>query len=65
MMDMLSLTTDMMETPCRFWLGPVLVIFLGEPNDIQTVLQSPKCLDKPYIYRFMNDSLGLLTAPGL
>lgn len=62
-MDMLCMTTDMLETPCRFWLGPVLAIFLGKPEDFQTVLLSPKCLDKPYMYRFMDDNQGLFTAP--
>lgn len=56
--------TEMFDTPCRFWLGPMLVIVLGKPEDIQTVLLSQKCLDKPYVYRFMDDNLGLFTAPG-
>lgn len=63
MMDMLSMTTDMFDTPCRFWLGPFLAVFLGKPEDVQTVLLSSKCLDKPYIYRFMAVNQGLLSAP--
>lgn len=62
-MDLLCMTTGMLDTPCRFWLGPVLALMLGKPEDLQTVLLSPKCLDKPYVYRFMDVNLGLLTAP--
>lgn len=57
------MTTGMLDTPCRFWLGPVVAIFLGKPEDFQTVLLSPKCLDKPYLYSFMDDNQGLFTAP--
>ncbi|KAJ6636722.1 Cytochrome P450 4C1 [Pseudolycoriella hygida] len=62
-MDLLCMTTDIFDTPCRFWLGPVLAIFLGKPEDVQTVLLSPHCLEKPYIYRFMDDVEGIFTAP--
>lgn len=57
------MTTDMLETPCRFWLGPILAIFLGKPEDAQTVLLSAKCQGKPYFYQFLDDNLGLLTGP--
>ncbi len=58
------MTTEIFETPCRFWLGPVLAVFLSKPEDLQAVLLSPKCLEKPYIYRFMDVNQGLFTAPG-
>lgn len=63
-MDILGMVTEMMETPCRIWLGPILTIILGKPEDFQTILLSSKCLDKPYMYRFMDDNIGLFTAPG-
>ncbi|KAG4079934.1 hypothetical protein HA402_006246 [Bradysia odoriphaga] len=62
-MDMLCMVPYIMDTPCRFWLGPCLSLFLARPEDVQTVLLSPKCLDKLFVYRFMDDIKGLLTAP--
>lgn len=59
---MLCMTTGMFDTPCRFWLGPALSIFLAKPEDVQTVLLSPQCLEKPYMYRFLDDGVGLFTA---
>lgn len=56
------MTTGMFDTPCRFWLGPALSIFLAKPEDVQTVLLSPQCLEKPYMYRFLDDGVGLFTA---
>lgn len=34
----------------KFWLGPVLGIFVMEPEDVQVVLSSPHFQDKPYLF---------------
>lgn len=41
---------DAKSTPVKVWFGPVLSIFVCEPEDIQTVLTSDDCLNKPYFY---------------
>ncbi|XP_055309430.1 probable cytochrome P450 313a4 [Sitodiplosis mosellana] len=37
-------------TPWKAWLGPILVIGICEPEDIQIILTSDDCLNKPYFY---------------
>lgn len=50
------------NTPCASWVGPVLTISVDKPEDVKAVLMSPACLDKPYMYRFLPSTFGLLTA---
>lgn len=33
--------------PIRFWFGYKLFVFTTDPDDVQTILTSPKCLNKP------------------
>lgn len=46
------------------WIGPILTIFMDHPDDLRVILNSEDCLDKPYIYRFLQAGNGLLTANG-
>ncbi|KAG5681623.1 hypothetical protein PVAND_011039 [Polypedilum vanderplanki] len=46
----------------RFWLGPVLFIFINEPKLIQQVLNSNDCLEKSFNYKFLRLDKGLLAA---
>lgn len=50
------------NSPTKSWIGPVLTITLDKPEDIKTVLMSQTCLDKPYMYRFLPSTVGILTA---
>lgn len=52
------------QTPVRAWFGPVLVIGVAHPEDMQTVLSSPHCLQKGYMYKFIHNQSGLFTADG-
>lgn len=49
-------------TPTKIWIGPCLTITLDQPEDVKTILMSPNCLDKPYMYRFLPSEVGILTA---
>ncbi|XP_055299855.1 cytochrome P450 4g1-like [Sitodiplosis mosellana] len=49
-------------TPLKGYMGPALVISLDRPDDIKTVLMSPNCLDKPYLYQFYPRPCGILNA---
>lgn len=49
------------NTPAKAYIGPVLNITLDKPEDIKTILMSPNCLDKPYMYRFLPSTVGILT----
>lgn len=48
-------------TPNKIWLGPILVVSLDRPEDVKTILMSPNCLEKPYLYRFLPAELSILT----
>lgn len=56
--------TTSTETPSRFWLGPQLIVIIGKAEDMQTILNSPNCLEKTYVYKFFEKNVGLFTAPG-
>lgn len=49
------------ETPAKAYIGPVLNITLDKAEDIRTILMSQTCLDKPYMYRFLPSTVGILT----
>lgn len=49
-------------TPLKGYMGPALVMSLDRPEDIKTVLMSPNCLDKPYLYQFYPRPCGILNA---
>lgn len=44
------------------WLGPQFVVGLSDPKSLQTVLNSNDCLEKAYIYKFLNNKTGLFTS---
>lgn len=54
--------STVINTPIRFWLGPQLAIILDKPDDIQAILTSPNCYEKPYIYKFFHNDLSILTS---
>lgn len=60
----IDLTADI-PTPSRLWFGPKLVIIIGKAEDMQKVLNSPNCLEKTYVYKFLEKNVGLFSAPGL
>lgn len=48
------------KKPFYGWFGPVLMIGIDEPDDMQVILNSEQCLDKPYIYGHLQNETGLL-----
>lgn len=54
--------TKLNGTPLKGYMGPALVMSLDRPDDIKAVLQSPNCLDKPYLYQFYPRPCGILNA---
>lgn len=57
--------TEELPTPSRLWFGPTLVIIIGKAEDMQIVLNSANCLEKTYVYKFLDKNVGLFSAPGL
>lgn len=46
--------------PIYGWFGPVLLICIDEPEDMQIILNAEQCLDKPYMYGHLQNKTGLL-----
>jgi cytochrome P450 len=47
----------------KLWLGPKMVIFVNDPDRVQKVLMSPKCLEKMnFFYELMERNTGLVSA---
>lgn len=38
------------KSPFQAWFGPILLIGVSEPKDIQIILTNEQCLNKPYFY---------------
>lgn len=47
-------------TPLKAQIGPAIFVMLDNPEDVKSVLMSSHCLEKPYIYDFLNQPLGIL-----
>lgn len=48
----------------KIWLGPELLIFAADPESLQIVLNSQKCLDKSPLYDTLLLTKGLVLANG-
>ncbi|KAJ6636720.1 Cytochrome P450 4C1 [Pseudolycoriella hygida] len=49
--------------PFRLWFGHHLVLFVDKPEDCQIILNAETCLDKSFVYRFLQKDVALFTAP--
>ncbi|XP_063705861.1 cytochrome P450 4g15-like [Culicoides brevitarsis] len=58
--------TQCYKNPPRFWMGPFLMVYMSEPDDLQVVLNHTNALSKTFIYKFGHDYIGksLLTIEG-
>uniref|UniRef100_A0A182VYH6 Uncharacterized protein n=1 Tax=Anopheles minimus TaxID=112268 RepID=A0A182VYH6_9DIPT len=67
--DPLQLVAHLMElmhhlpSPMRAWLGPFLLVVIDRPDMVQDILNSPDCVQKPFMYDFFRLSKGLFGAP--
>lgn len=46
----------------KVWFGHMFVIYLHDPELLQQVYTSKKCLEKPFFYKFFGFGDGLITA---
>lgn len=46
------------------WLGPKLVVVLSDPEDVETILNSPNSMEKADFYNFFKCYFGLFTSEG-
>lgn len=57
------------EGPIRLWLGPLLLIFIADAENVEILLKSKDCLNKPHtFYKMIRDGIsgdGLFTLSGV
>ncbi|XP_031618056.1 probable cytochrome P450 313a4 [Contarinia nasturtii] len=62
--DIIDIVFDIFDevksTPIQVWLGPFLMIGISEPPDIETILTSDDCLNKPYFYEHAKCKTSLI-----
>lgn len=51
-------------SPRKYWLGNVLFVVIDDPEQLQKVLTSKYCVDKPFYYDGLYFKKGLLVANG-
>lgn len=51
-------------SPLKIQIGPSFFVIVDHPDDVQAILTSPDCLDKPFIYDFFYLPLSILTQRG-
>lgn len=53
--------------PTRIWLGPHFYMLVTDPDQVQTVLNAPQCLNRDMVYKFIQPLMGrgLVTLPGM
>lgn len=52
-----SITCDY-DAVCKLWIGPKLIVFLFNPNDVELILSSHVFIDKSAEYSFFKPWLG-------
>lgn len=65
--DYLQVVSDIPDgnSLTKFWLGPFLAVMVNSPENLQTVLNSPKCQKKPSAFYSMWDATqGLVLSHG-
>lgn len=56
----LNITREAKSTPVKLWFGPILGVFICEPEDIQIILTSDDCLNKPYFYDYLHCKTSII-----
>lgn len=54
---------DRYTSPIAVEMGPMVYIFVYTPEQLQVVLNSPHCLEKPLQYSFFHVNRGIFSAP--
>nr|NP_001352313.1 cytochrome P450 4c3-like [Anoplophora glabripennis] len=66
LLDQILKLTDPYPSPGKLWLGPRLIVFIKDPDQLQVLMQSSKMSTKSFIYRFLEPFMGkgLFTSSG-
>uniref|UniRef100_A0A336K189 CSON006028 protein n=1 Tax=Culicoides sonorensis TaxID=179676 RepID=A0A336K189_CULSO len=62
--ELLHKSLDDYGSPCKVWYGNMLSIFVEKPSQLQVILNSDKCLEKQYLYKFLGVDKGLIASKG-
>ncbi|XP_063695953.1 cytochrome P450 4C1-like isoform X2 [Culicoides brevitarsis] len=60
--DVLGETLDKYGSPTKVWYGNMLWIYADKPQHVQTILNSNKCVQKNYLYKFLGVNKGLIAS---
>lgn len=60
LLDSIGQTLEYFGPLSKTWLGPVLVVNVSDPLHMKAILNSDRCLKKPYLYNFLGVDLGLM-----
>ncbi|XP_017778217.1 PREDICTED: cytochrome P450 4C1-like [Nicrophorus vespilloides] len=58
LINLIHITSKSSKTPCSVWLAHRLFFLLNKPEQMEVVLNSPKCLEKDDLYRFSKPLIG-------
>lgn len=68
-MPYLDQVTTKYGSPIRLWLGPEMVVFVSDAENVEIVLKSKDCLNKPHsFYKIIRDAMqidGFFTLKGV
>ncbi|XP_055304013.1 probable cytochrome P450 313a4 [Sitodiplosis mosellana] len=56
----LKIIKEAKSTPVHAWFGPILAIGICEPEDVQIILSSDGCLNRPYFYDHFHYKLSII-----
>lgn len=57
-------TLETYGSPAKTWYGNILSIYVDQPEQLQVILNSNKCLQKAHLYKFLGVNFGLIAADG-
>lgn len=65
----LDRVSKMYGSPIKIWLGPFLVVFITDAENVEIVMKSKDCINKPHtFYKIVQEGLGvdgLITLNGI
>lgn len=56
----MNLIKEAKSTPVQAWFGTILAIGICEPEDVQVILSSDDCLNRPYVYDHFHYKLSII-----
>lgn len=62
--DILNEALDKYGSPTKMWFANILSVYIDKPEHLQVILNSSKCLQKSFFYKFLGVDYGLIASDG-